>query len=58
MPEKASPGDSGRLRHYFMRTLEADFSIIGSGVAGLRAALALAQGGREVLLVSKDPGRR
>ncbi|MEE9218148.1 MAG: L-aspartate oxidase [Acidobacteriota bacterium] len=38
-----------------MRTLRADFTVVGSGVAGLRAALVLAAAGDQVLLVSKDP---
>ena len=38
-----------------MRTLETDFAVVGSGVAGLRAALALAAARRDVLLISKDP---
>ncbi len=38
-----------------MRVIETDFAVVGSGVAGLRAAAALAEGGREVLLISKDP---
>ena len=38
-----------------MRELKTDFVVVGSGVAGLRAALSLAAKHREVLLVSKDP---
>src|SRR3972149_1254486 len=40
-----------------MRTLETDFAVVGSGVAGLRAAIELARARRRVLLVSKDPAR-
>ena len=35
--------------------LEADFLVIGSGVAGLRAALELARGGSVVVLTKADP---
>jgi L-aspartate oxidase len=40
-----------------MHTLETEFAVVGSGVAGLRAAIELARARRRVLLVSKDPVR-
>src|SRR3990172_8581673 len=40
-----------------MHTLKTDFAVVGSGVAGLRAAIDLARARRRVLLVSKDPAR-
>jgi L-aspartate oxidase len=41
-----------------MRTLETEFAVVGSGVAGLRAAIELARSRGRVLLVSKDPVRQ
>jgi L-aspartate oxidase len=41
-----------------MRVLETDFAVVGSGVAGLRAAIELARARRRVLLISKDPVRQ
>jgi L-aspartate oxidase len=35
-------------------TLETDFVVVGSGVAGLRAAIAIAEAQREVWLLTKD----
>ena len=35
--------------------IDADVLIIGSGIAGLEAALAVSKSGREPLLVSKSP---
>ena len=35
--------------------LRADFLIIGSGIAGLRAAIALAAAGRVLILTKADP---
>ncbi|MGE5245933.1 MAG: L-aspartate oxidase [Betaproteobacteria bacterium] len=36
--------------------MTADFLVIGSGIAGLRAAIALAPAGRVVILTKADPG--
>ncbi|MBI2187879.1 MAG: L-aspartate oxidase [Acidobacteria bacterium] len=36
--------------------LRADFLVIGSGIAGLRAALSLAEAGEVVILTKSDPG--
>jgi L-aspartate oxidase len=35
--------------------VEADFLVIGSGIAGLRAALSLADAGNVVILTKADP---
>ena len=36
--------------------VSADFLVIGSGIAGLRAALTLAESGHVVVLTKADPG--
>jgi L-aspartate oxidase len=37
-----------------MRTIGFDAVVVGSGIAGLRAAIAMAQGGRRVAILTKD----
>ena len=47
-----APFGHTRLRSR-LDTLSADFLVLGSGIAGLRAAIALARNGK-VLVVTKD----
>jgi len=37
-----------------MRTIDWDALVVGSGIAGLRAAIAMARGGRRVAILTKD----
>ena len=36
------------------QTVRTDYIVVGSGIAGLRAAIEIAEGGQEVLLLTKD----
>jgi len=45
--------DTGPVTH---ETIDGDVLIVGAGIAGIQAALDLADGGVEVVLVEKEPG--
>src|SRR5581483_3061840 len=50
-----SIGSDGRITFTTLATDRADFLIIGSGIAGLRAAIGLADAGRVLVLTKAEP---
>src|SRR5437588_7917591 len=49
------PFETVRIAFERLTTTSTDFVIVGSGIAGLRAAIALASAGRVLILTKADP---